>query len=177
MTGFPPFVYRTEDGRRIVVSRIVRSDVKDAIQHWQALADELTYIATEHVSAEQRKRWVKSVDDREVLWIKAEISGEFVGSLSLARYGNLEKSRHLRVLGMGVSKSLRGMGVGSALMDYAIGWARRKGLEKITLGVFSTNRGAIRFYEKFGFVREGVMKRQFRIQGKYVDEIAMAKFL
>jgi len=170
-------VYKTEDGRRIVVSKIVRSDVEDAVKHSQALADERIYIATEHVSPEQRKRWVKSIDDPEVLWIKAEIGGRFVGSLSLARYGNLEKSRHLRVLGMGVSKAFRGMGVGKALMDYAIRWARRKGLEKITLSVFSTNRAAIQFYEKFGFVREGVMKKQFRIQGRYVDEIAMSKFL
>jgi putative acetyltransferase len=170
-------VYKTDDGRRIVVRKILRPDVKAGAKLWQALADERIYIATEHVSREQKSQWVKSIDDPEVLWVMAEIDGEFVGSLSLARYGNLEKSKHVRILGMGVSKAFRRKGVGRALMDYAIKWARRKKLVKILLTVFSTNTAAIRMYEKFGFVREGVMQKQFRIMGRYVDEVAMGKFL
>jgi RimJ/RimL family protein N-acetyltransferase len=170
-------VYETDDGRRIIVRKILRPDVKAGAKLWQALADERIYIATERVSREQKARWVKPIDDPKVLWVMAEIGGELVGSLSLARYGNLEKSKHVRPLCVGVSKAFRGKGVRRALMDYAIKWARRKKSVKIGLSVFSTNTAAIRMYEKFGFVREGVMKKQLRIMGRYVDEVAMGKFL
>lgn len=109
--------------------------------------------------------------------MKAEIDGKLVGSLSLARYGNLKKTEHVRSLGMGVAEAYRGKGVGIALMDYAIKWARGRKLDKIGLSVFSTNKRAIRLYEKFGFAREGVRKKQFRIDGRYVDEIMMGLLL
>jgi len=164
-------VYAAKGGRRIVVRRATRKDVGAAVKLWQALADERKYIATEQVSQEQRQRWIRNVRDAEVLWALAEIEGELVGMLTLGRYGNLKKTEHVRELGMGVAKAFREVGVGTALMDYAIKWAKRNGIEKIGLAVFSTNKRAIRLYEKFGFMREGARKRQFRIDGKYVDEV------
>jgi RimJ/RimL family protein N-acetyltransferase len=170
-------VYKTKDGRVIVIRRASRKDVDSAVKLWQALADERRFIATERVSKEQRERWVRNLRDPDVLWEIAEIGGDLVGTLTIGRYGNLEKTRHVRELGMGVAKGSRGLGVGTALMDNAMKWAERKKIEKIGLSVFSTNKGAIRLYEKFGFVREGTRKKQFRIGGKYVDEIVMGKFL
>jgi len=54
---------------------------------------------------------------------------------------------------------------------------KQKGLEKISLTVFSTNEAAINLYRKFGFQIEGISKRQYKIEGKYVDETIMEKFL
>jgi hypothetical protein len=70
------------------------------------------------------------------------------------------------------------MGIGTAMMNHIIGWAeKQKGLEKISLAVFSTNKAAISLYRKFGFKIEGVSERQYKIEGKYVDDITMGKFL
>lgn len=151
-------MYKTKDGRRILVRRAVPKDVDAAVKLWQALADEREYIATEHVSQEQRKRWIANVKNPEVLWEVARIEGKLVGTLTVGRYGNLEKTQHVRELGMGVAKEFRGTGVGTALMDNALKWAKKKGIEKVGLAVFSTNKRAIRLYERFGFVREGVRK-------------------
>ena len=169
-------MYRTEDGKRIVLRRLTRRDIDRIVRLWQALADERRYIATDKVTVEQKNRWVKSIHDRGVLWVLAEIEGELAGSLSLARHRDSEKTKHVRGLAMGVAREYRGMGVGSALMDYAVRWARKRKVKKIVLSVFSTNRKAIALYKKFGFVTEGTRKKQFLIQGKYVDEIMMGRF-
>jgi RimJ/RimL family protein N-acetyltransferase len=50
-------------------------------------------------------------------------------------------------------------------------------LEKISLTVFSTNKPAISLYRKLGFEVEGISKKQYKIEGKYVDEVTMGKFL
>jgi len=169
-------MYRTEDGKRIVLRRLTRRDIDRIVRLWQALADERRYIATDKVTVEQKNRWVKSIHDRGVLWVLAEIEGELAGSLSLARHRDSEKTKHVRGLATGVAREYRGMGVGSALMDYAVRWARKRKVKKIVLSVFSTNRKAIALYKKFGFVTEGTRKKQFLIQGKYVDEIMMGRF-
>jgi ribosomal protein S18 acetylase RimI-like enzyme len=170
-------MYRTKDGKRIAVRRATRRDIGGVVRLWQALADERKYVATETVTVEQKNRWAKSVDDHGVLGALAEIEGELVGSLSLVRHRDSEKSKHVRNLAMGVAREYRGMGVGTALMDYAIRWARQRKVKKIVLSVFSTNRQAIALYKKFGFTSEGRRKSQFLIDDKYVDEIMMARFM
>jgi len=170
-------MYRRKDGKRIAVRRVTRRDIDSIVKLWQAFADERRYIATDRVTVEQKKRWVKSIHDRGVLWVLAEMQGELVGSLSLARNRDSEKTKHLRNLAMGVAREYRGMGVGTALMDYAISWARQRNVKKIILSVFSTNRKAIALYEKFGFATEGTRKKQFLINGKYVDEVMMGRFM
>jgi len=168
---------RTEDGKRIVLRRVTRRDIGSIARLWQALADERRYIASDRVTVEQKNRWVKSIHDRGVLWVLAEIEGEPAGSLSLARHRDSEKSKHVRGLAMGVARKYRGMGVGTALMDYAVRWARVRKVKKIVLSVFSTNRKAIALYKKFGFTIEGTRKKQLLIHGKYVDEIMMGRFI
>jgi RimJ/RimL family protein N-acetyltransferase len=43
--------------------------------------------------------------------------------------------------------------------------------------VFSTNAAAIRLYEQFGFQREGLLREEFLINGEYVDDVLMTKYL
>ncbi|EHL2592084.1 GNAT family N-acetyltransferase, partial [Listeria monocytogenes] len=45
------------------------------------------------------------------------------------------------------------------------------------LRVLSINQKAIRFYEKNGFKQEGLLEKEFIIQGEFVDDILMAYFL
>ena len=71
-------MYETDHKRskRIVVRRVTRRDIDGIVRLWQALADERRYIATERVTVEQKNRWVKSIHDRGVLWVLAEMEGE-----------------------------------------------------------------------------------------------------
>lgn len=64
----------------------------------------------------------------------------------------------------------RGRGVGTAaarlMLQYCFAEER---LHRIYLRVFTTNLQAIRSYEKAGFVREGVLRDDVRINGEYRD--------
>ena len=46
-------------------------------------------------------------------------------------------------------------------------------VEKIALDVSADNLDAIRFYQKFGFVQEGRLKNEIKINGKYEDLVVM----
>jgi RimJ/RimL family protein N-acetyltransferase len=46
-------------------------------------------------------------------------------------------------------------------------------LRKVTAGCYDTNRGAIKAFEKAGFVREGLRKKQYLCNGEYVDHVML----
>ena len=81
-------------------------------------------------------------------------------------------------LGMLVARDWRGQGVGSALVTAAIDWARKRGLHKLSLSVFTHNEAAIALYRKFGFVEEGRRVKHFRrANGELWDSLEMGLLL
>ena len=58
---------------------------------------------------------------------------------------------------MVVHPDWRGKSVGGLLLQEAINWVRASGCTRITLLTDSTNRAAIHFYEKAGFIRSGMI--------------------
>jgi ribosomal-protein-alanine N-acetyltransferase len=81
-------------------------------------------------------------------------------------------------LGMLVAEGLRRRGVGHALVDACVAWARAAGARELLLHVFPHNTAAVALYEKHGFVRLGVSLRRYpRRSGERWDAIRMVKTL
>jgi RimJ/RimL family protein N-acetyltransferase len=111
------------------------------------------------------------------LFLVAEMDAAIVGVLSLDG-GQRPPTRHSATLGITVRRAQRGRGVGSALIDRALAWARESGaLERIDLQVFTLNEGARRLYERFGFEMEGRLRRAVRWHGELHDCYCMALLL
>jgi ribosomal protein S18 acetylase RimI-like enzyme len=80
-------------------------------------------------------------------------------------------------LSISVADGWRDVGIGGVLMGAALDWARQRGLAKVALGVFPDNGRAIAVYERAGFVREGLRRRQYRDGSDgFRDELLMAWF-
>jgi RimJ/RimL family protein N-acetyltransferase len=103
----------------------------------------------------------------------AEAEAGVVGRLSVSRDPH-PASHHVADLGLMVAPSHRRLGVGLALLEAAVVWARSRGVTKLELHVFPHNEGAIALYDRFGFEREGYRKRHYRRPDGYVDAILMA---
>ena len=87
------------------------------------------------------------------------------------------RQRHRGTLGMGLLSEFRRQGLGSALLASVLDHAKNFGLEKAELQVYTSNLPAIALYEKFGFEREGLIRRYRKLDGCTYDALAMAKFL
>ena len=103
----------------------------------------------------------------------AEAPDGLVARLSVARDPH-PASAHVADLGLMVAADYRRRGIGKALLEQAVEWARAARVSKLELHVFPYNEPALALYRAFGFVEEGYRRRHYRRGGEYVDAILMA---
>lgn len=104
----------------------------------------------------------------------AFLGSDLVGIIGL-RVGEGLKERHKGMLvGMYVRNAVRRAGVGRRLLDAALDLARQS-VELVQLTVVDGNAEATRLYEGAGFARYGLEKNALKVDGRYYDEILMAK--
>ena len=146
-------------------------DIDAMVDLLAAVAEEGRWIGTEApVDRERRRRrYAEDLQRDNTVVLVADAGGQLVGELGLilARYGVAD-------LGMLVAAGWRQRGVGSALLRAGIDRARQAGAHKIALQVWPHNRAAIALYERFGFQREGRLRRHYRRRsGELWDAIVM----
>ncbi|MBD0837175.1 MULTISPECIES: GNAT family N-acetyltransferase [unclassified Streptomyces] len=108
----------------------------------------------------------------------AELDRRIVGYIRLAFPTPLASNAHVRqIQGLAVAEEARGRGVGRALVRAAVEEARRRGARRLTLRVLGHNTAARKLYEAEGFVVEGVLPEEFRLDGAYVDDVVMGRSL
>lgn len=90
-------------------------------------------------------------DDGEAMYI-AELDGRPAGCaylVTLVDYFNERPHAHLSVLA--VSAGAEGQGVGTALVEQSVAWARARRSDRLTLSALVTNSRARALYERKGF--------------------------
>jgi RimJ/RimL family protein N-acetyltransferase len=102
------------------------------------------------------------------LAIIAKDSNTHIGNVKLGPINWIHRFGDIGIL-LG-EKSYWRRGIASEVIKIFAGYAfRQLNLHKLTAGCYSTNPGAIKAFEKAGFVREGIRKSQYYWDGKYVD--------
>ena len=84
---------------------------------------------------------------------------------------------HVGTLGTYVNLTQLRQGIAKALFAATLSAARDKGYEKIFTFVRADNPAALATYRAHGFEIIGTARRQAKIDGRYVDEILIERFL
>jgi len=117
-------------------------------------------------------------DNPPEIHLVAELGGSVVGYIRLKPPTRLPENAHvMQVQGIAVHPDARRRGAACSLLDAAAAQLRDRGIRKLTLRVLSTNQAAIRLYQRHGFAREGTQSEEFLINGRYVDDVLMARRL
>lgn len=129
----------------------------------------------------------KSVEDmRFVIQRFSEMPRHFLinawdGALAvgeaLCMGGQFERNRHGGRVGVGVLASHYGRGIGRGLMLEVERLAREMDIRRLELTVMAHNERAHRLYRSMGYSEEGVNRESLFVDGRYVNEVMMAKLL
>jgi RimJ/RimL family protein N-acetyltransferase len=113
--------------------------------------------------------------DRPEDVLVAELEGRPVGYIQLHPPTKLASNAHvLQVRGLAVDPAEQRQGIGRLLIEAAVAEARRRGVRRLTLRVLGPNAAARAAYEAGGFQVEGVLRGEFRLGDRYVDDVVMA---
>lgn len=163
--------------REFVIRDAKIGDLKGYHSCLGSIAAERKYIASVKAPplAASRK-WMRSVLAAKYPFIVATQYSKIVGFCDVGP-NEREGFQHTAGLGMGLCAPVRGRRLGSRLLKKAIARSRKRGIEKLELRVYASNRIARRLYEKFGFATEGRQVRARKLDGRYDDIILMGLFL
>ncbi|MBQ6059595.1 MAG: GNAT family N-acetyltransferase [Clostridia bacterium] len=122
------------------------------------------------LSVEEEARFLASLEHSETgVFYLAKDGEEIVGSASYSVFPR-QRMSHRGELGISVRKSHWNQGVGTALMEHILDFAKNVARSEIlSLEVRSDQKNAIRLYSKFGFQKIGTFKGFFKINGQLVD--------
>jgi ribosomal protein S18 acetylase RimI-like enzyme len=108
----------------------------------------------------------------------AEVDWALAGYAQLSRVTPFESNAHvLELTGLAVDPALRGRRLGRRLVEAAAREAAVRGARRLRLRVLAFNVAARSVYEACGFVEEGVLRGEFLLVGRYVDDVLMARDL
>src|SRR5258708_13431600 len=150
------------------------ASARDAVNGGEA---EKWYLATvDGFSLEKTRDFLKRVVDGALPQVMGVVEDEVIGFCDILP--NTAKGfTHVGRLGMGVRFEWRRQGIGRRMLDACLSLARKAGIEKVELEVFSDNVGAIRLYDSFGFSQEGLKVRGRKLENQYQDVKLMALWL
>ena len=118
-------------------------------------------VVLRHNELQARMVFVATVEDEVVGWVHMDLP-------------EADKLGHTAVLTVGVLTNYRRDGIGTALLERGLDWARDHGFEKVYNSVPATNEAAISFLEAHGWETEAVRRDHYKIADAYVDEVMLA---
>lgn len=166
------------NNKKIVIRKAKKSDARALIEYLNIIGGESDYLTFGPGqfgrSVEQEEEFIVNALNKEnALFIIAEVNGKVVGNLNFSG-GIRQRTAHVGEFGVSILKEYWGNGIGEELVKYLINWSKSSGMiRKINLRVRTDNTRGISLYNKLGFLEEGIIKRDFLINGEFYDSLLM----
>ncbi|WOV83876.1 GNAT family protein [Sporosarcina jeotgali] len=130
------------------------------------------------LSAEEMADTIEGMKDSHGNCMLLMMDGEEIVGIGTIESSSKSRFRHVGTLGIVISQSHAGKGLGRMLMNALIDWSKDNGqTKKVSLVTRADNEHAIALYVSLGFEREGLFRKDFYDGGTYYDSLSMALFL
>lgn len=164
-------------GKQIYLRKVIPDDVNEAYCRWMNDHATNRFLESRFYphSIETLREYIvnKQSDNLNAFFaIVLNDGGRHIGNIKL---GPVDSHHRLADIGILIGeKDCWGKGYAleaiNLIVDYAF---YTLNLHKVTAGCYAPNKGAIRAFEKAGFVHEGVRKSHCLFEGEYVDDILL----
>ncbi len=109
---------------------------------------------TNPLSTQYYTAFDKINSDKNNYLIVAELNNQIVGTLQLTfiQYLTCKGGKRALIEAVRIDKSIRGKGVGKAMLEWAINTAKQEGCHMVQLTTDKKRPDALEFYKKLGFI-------------------------
>ncbi|MDR7926538.1 GNAT family protein [Acidithiobacillus thiooxidans] len=168
-------------GEEVIIRKVKVEDAKSVLSLMYQLDRESKFMLLEPeertTTLEQQIQIIQSYNDSQnkVMYVLTNDDKAlgFVDGIG----NTANRNKHCMSLVIGLVQAISGKGFGKKLLNNLEGWAIHHGYSRLELTVMQHNERAKRLYESCGFKVEGLKRNSLVIDGKYVDELYMAKLL
>lgn len=173
---------RLKDGKILIIREPEIEDAEKMIEYFNIVggeSDNLLFGRNEFLlGIEQESNHILRIKEEPNSLIVLGVLNGLIVSVGQLITQKRKRISHNADLSISVKKEFWNKGVGSAIMDTLISFARENStIYNINLGVNSSNTNAIELYGKYGFKSIGIHKNNFFVNGKFDDEVLMDLYL
>jgi len=129
------------------------------------------------VSMESTREFYEKRKDSRDKWYSILVDGEVAGAVLLKLNKKDSKQAHVGSFGIDIDEEYWGQGVGSKAMEFIIEKARENGVQRFETEYIRGNSRAGNLYRKYGFQKEGVREKSFKVEEEYCDSIQLVKWI
>jgi len=173
---------RLKNGNEVTIKEATRNDAQQMINFYNVVGGETDFLSFGknefNRDVEEYKKFIDSTSlEQNSIILIATLEDVIIGIASI-NSSQKDRTKHVGTLGIVVSEQLVGQGLGRILMEELINWATSNGVtKKISLVTREDNTFAIELYEKLGFEKEGLLKKDNFINGVYYNTLVMGLFI
>lgn len=165
---------------KLIVKKAQKEDAQGIVNVLNPIIEDGRFtILDTPFSVEEEEQFIQSFPERGVfnVALNAENS-RVVGFQNVEPFANYTRAfDHVGIIGTYVDGQYRRQGIASALFEATFEMAKCHGYEKLFAYVRDDNENALKTYLKQGFKIVGTAKKHAKIDGQYIDEILIEKFL
>jgi len=162
----------------IKIREAEKKDAHKLIQYVKQVADETDFLTFDsgefNKTIEEEEQIIEQHKlAKNQIFIIALLDKKIIGMLNV-NSSKRKRLEHIGEFGMSVLKEYWNQGVGGSLLRYMINWAKKGDvINKINLKVLVENESAIRLYKRNGFILEGTLKRDIKLNNNFHDTYQM----
>ncbi len=166
------------NGLGVTIRAALEGDAPELVRHFNACGGESTFLSFGsgeyyRTEVEEAERIQASSAENNHLYLTAWVGGALVATLAVWA-PTRARLRHVGEFGVAVRKEFWGHGLGPELLRRMLDWARSGALQKVSLKVRSDNTRAIEMYQQLGFVVEGTLRNEIKLNDGYRDVLLMS---
>ena len=171
--------YRLPDATKITIRPARPDDAAAIIAAVRSTAQERSYVLMEVYGkdAAAQRAYIERLDREHNLFLVATVNEQIVGILALLDSLLCSTPEPALSVGIHLDRAWRSHGIGSAMLRYAVRWAKEHGYRRLEADIFTTNERSLHLFDKAGFREDACRRRSVQVGVQKISEVILAKSL
>lgn len=171
--------YSCPRGGAVTLRPASPADAPAIIAAVKSRSDERSYVLMEVYGkdVDALRGEIEALDRDRSLFLVAVEGETVVGNLAARPSDRCGAPEPAAAVGLHLVPEWRGRGVGSAMLRYALRWARRQGYRRVEADIFTASRRSVGLFRKSGFRETPCRSAAVRVGARAIEEVLLVKHL